>query len=527
MDILSRVTLVTLVTSTLTASGALVGNAALAPSTTADPVAPADQPNIVFILTDDLDAILVAQMRNVRRLAGSGVTFDNSFVADSLCCPSRAATLTGMFPHNTGVRLNTSKPDDPEPSGGYPAFAPIEDKSFAVNLQEQGYHTGFMGKYMNQYPVQDGSPLPPGWDQWNAVGGSGYAGWKYKMAETTLDAEGRTMVTAVEHSGLEDDQYVQTVLGQRAVDFIDAAEASSEPYFLEIAPYATHSRVKRKAHPGDPEFPPALQDRPSDADPDGDCGGRRRGAADDCSRLNVRDFPGFDQPTEDNAPYTLDGARRYPGWLPTEPLAPEYVRHLNRDYRNRARMAQSVDRIVRDVVAAAEGEPTYIVFTSDNGFRLGQFRLGHGKGTPYTPDIDVPLVVGGSAVPAAVQGTTRDEIVLNIDLAPTFEEIAGARPQNYHDGTSLLPLLQSDQPVPWRTMAYIEHVDPPRALESDPDQEPSTYRTPTYWAVRTADALFVESKLPVDSARWQVFPLQSRYAASARRICSICGSPGR
>jgi len=458
---------------------------------------PVDPPNIVLILVDDLETGLLAQMRNVRRLADSGVSFENSFVVDSLCCPSRAATFTGMFPHNTGVRTNTSKPDDPDPSGGYPAFAAVEDKSFAVDLQQQGYHTGFMGKYMNQYAVQDGAPLPPGWDQWNAVGGSGYRGWKYPMTTTSQDAEGRTMVTTVPYLGLDDDQYVQTVLGERAVDFIDAAEPSSQPYFLEIAPYATHSRVQRPAHPGDPEFPPALQDRPSEADPDGNCGGRRRGAVDDCRRLNVRDLPGFDQPTDDNAPYALDGARRYPGWLPTDSLARDYVGHLNRDYRNRARMAQSVDRIVRDVVAAADGEPTYIVFTSDNGFRLGQFRLGHGKGTAYSPDIDVPLVVGGSAVPEDVRGSTRDEIALNIDLAPTFEEIAGARGREDRDGTSLLPLIESSEPVEWRQLAYIEHVDPPRALETDPDQEPSTYRAPTYWAVRSADALFVESRLPV------------------------------
>ena len=471
-----------------------------APSNPLRATAAADRPvspNIVLILVDDLDSGLVAQMRNVRRLAASGVTFDNSFVVDSLCCPSRAAMLTGRYPHNTGVRLNTSAPDDPDPNGGYPAFAPIEDQTFAVTLQEQGYTTGYMGKYLNQYPVQDGAPLPPGWDQWNAIGGSGYAGWGYEMTSTVSDPEGRTTVAVQPYTALDDSEYVQTTLGERAVDYIDAAESAQNPYLLAVAPYATHSRMRRAAHPGDPEFPPALQDRPSESDPDGNCGGRRRGAVDDCSRLRVGDLPGFGQPTEDNAPYTVDGVARHPGWLPTEPLPRDYVRHLNRDYRNRARMAQSVDRIVRDVVAAAEGEPTYIVFTSDNGFRLGQFQLGHGKGSAYTPDIHVPLVVGGSAVPTKAQGTTREEIALNIDLAPTFEDIADVTSHPVRDGTSLLPLLSGDQAAPWRRFAFIEHVKPPAVVQDNPDQEFSTNRVPTYWAVRSQDALFVESRLPI------------------------------
>jgi len=460
----------------------------------------------VFILTDDLDTGLLAQMRHVRRLAASGVTFDNSFVVDSLCCPSRAATLTGMFPHNNGVITNTSTADDPNPSGGYPAFARVEDKSFAVTLQQQGYNTGYMGKYMNQYAVKDGAPVPPGWDQWNAVSGGGYRGWLYSIATMVPGPDGTRSVATIPYKGLGDDEYVQTVLGEKAVDFIERAEPASQPYFLEIAPYATHSRVTPPAHSDDPQFPPALRDRPSDADPDGNCGGRRAKAVDDCSLLSVRNLPGFNQETTDNAPYAIDGARRY-SWLPADPLPRDLVRSLSRDYRDRARMAQSVDRIVRDVVAAADGEPTYIIFTSDNGFRLGQFRLGQGKGSAYTPDIDVPLVVGGSAVPVTMQGAIRDEIVLNIDLAPTFEELSGAQPADFRDGSSLVPLLESYEQVPWRTMAYIEHFDRPRVSDNDPDQEPSTTRAPTYWAVRTEDALFVESRLPVDSVNgetvWQ------------------------
>ena len=112
-------------------------------------------------------------------------------------------------------------------------------------------------------------------------------------------------------------------------------------------------------------------------------------------------------------------------------------------------------------------------------------------------------MVGGSAVPTAVQGMTRTEIVLNIDLAPTFEEIAGARIPDNRDGASLLPLISADRFIPWRGLAYIEHVKPSSAVQDNPDQESSTNRVPTYWAVRSEDALFVESRLPVGSVDGQ------------------------
>jgi len=467
-----------------------------APSVTAvsAPSALTDRPNIVLVLADDLDMSLLRKMPNVESLANSGVTFDNSFVVDSLCCPSRAATFTGMFPHNTGVRVNTSTPGIPDPTGGYAAFQDDEDSTFAVSLQQRGYHTAFMGKYMNQYPVEDGAPLPPGWDQWNAVSRGGYRGWQFAMTTTV---PGSDVVLTKSYTGLEDDQYVQTVLGERAVEFIDGAEPGTEPYLLEVAPYGTHSRVGGRAHPGDPRFPPAFQDRPNDIDTDGDCGGVGVGVSRDCTRLSIRHLDGFGQTTEDNRPYSRDGSVVRPGWLPVEPVESQDVRHLSRDYRNRARMAQSVDRIVGDVVAAAQGEPTYVVFSSDNGFRLGQFQLGRGKGSAYTPDIQVPLIVGGEAVPDAMRGSTRDEVVLNVDLASTFEDIAGKRrPTSFHDGSSLLPLVRSERSVPWREMGYVEHVQPTDA-QDNPDQEASTNRVPTFWAVRSADALFVETRLRV------------------------------
>ena len=121
----------------------------------------------------------------------------------------------------------------------------------------------------------------------------------------------------------------------------------------------------------------------------------------------------------------------------------------------------AVDDMVGDLVAAlrdsGELENTYIVFTSDNGFHLGQHRLGAGKWTPYEEDIRVPLIVRGPGVP---EGRTLQHMVLNNDIAPTVADLAGAKAPSFVDGRSLKPLLTDDPPPlrDWRKRFIIESV---------------------------------------------------------------------
>ena len=122
------------------------------------------KPNIIFILTDDLNADEMQYMPKMQSLiAGQGITFSDYFVPESLCCPSRASTLRGQYPHNTKVLSN-----DP-PLGGFQKFYDLgEDKSdVAVWLQAAGYHTMLAGKYLNGYPLKDNHMyIPPGWNEW-------------------------------------------------------------------------------------------------------------------------------------------------------------------------------------------------------------------------------------------------------------------------------------------------------------------------------------------------------------------------
>ena len=207
----------------------------------------------------------------------------------------------------------------------------------------------------------------------------------------------------------KDRAYAGTVIGDRALDLVAGGEAADAPYFLEVALYAPHNRTQPEGYyPGDPLFPPMFRDREGERS----CG---RVA---CSKLTVDDLPGYGDPRADNRPRTARGGKAR-AWN-TTPTLPAAV--AVRDLRDRARMAQSADRLVTRILRSV-GPDTYVVLTSDNGFHLGQNGMGRGKGTPYDTDVRVPLLITG---PGVVPGP-RKEVTSNIDLAPTFEELAGLR----------------------------------------------------------------------------------------------------
>ena len=122
-----------------------------------------DRPNIIFVLTDDLDYASVQKMPELRSvMVEEGVSFEKAFTSQSLCCPSRATSLTGLYAHNHQIKGN--KP----PDGGFEKFrdAGLEEDTIATRLQGEGYRTAFMGKYLNGYPAGDPTYVPPGWDEW-------------------------------------------------------------------------------------------------------------------------------------------------------------------------------------------------------------------------------------------------------------------------------------------------------------------------------------------------------------------------
>lgn len=466
---------------------------------------PAQRPNIVLVVLDDFSMDLLQTLRSARTMRARGASYPHSFVVDSLCCVSRASTFTGQYPHQTGVRTNVADLANPEdPQGGWTAFAAKgnRDRTVAVRLQKAGYTTGYVGKYLNEYEYRPGGPIPPvipGWSDLRVVFGSAYDGWEFWS--TRLE-DGEYLMRAhpappPEASGLaKDTAYAGTVIDVEALDFITAHEDDRAPYFLQVAPYAPHSRVNPKPHyEGDPFFPPAFQDRPGPGQPAGDCG---RVA---CTSLTLRDLPGYADPQGDNRPRTYDGAPA-PVWNPNPSAVPAGMALAM--LRSRARMAQSADRMVTRILDAV-GPDTYVILTSDNGFHLGQQGLTLGKGTAYTTDTRVPMLVVG---PGVAPGRRR-EIVSNLDLAPTLERLAGLRPAGYRSGHSLLPSL-ADPRARDRDYVFFEHTwSGYRA--GDPDRADSGLDVvPSYFAVRSRTRLLIRLDLdrsPRTRYVWELYDL--------------------
>lgn len=446
----------------------------------------AKKPNIVLVVMDDFSLDLVQTLRAARDMRRRGADYSHAFVVDSLCCVSRSSIFTGQYPHQTGVRTNTSGTASGMPLGGWKAFAGYgnPERSFNVALQQSGYTTGFVGKYLNEYewvPGRTLPPAPPGWTDFNVVFGSAYDGWDF--ASTYL-SDGQLRVRQHDAPPFSasmaerDRAYAGSVIDKYAMSFIKKHQAGDAPYFLEVSAYAPHNRTQPKPYyPGDPVFPPMFRDRPHDGKP-GNCGLVA------CTSLTTKDLPGFGDDRKDNHPLTGKGKAATKWNTGANPF--RAATSVN-DLRNRAMMVQSIDRTVRKILRTVDGN-TYVVFTSDNGLHLGQNGLGRGKGTAYSTDVHVPLFVVG---PGVVPGT-RAELTSNIDLAPTFEEIAGLVPQPYRFGASLVPTF-GDPALVRRNYVFFEHTaqaltkkDPDAALTGD-----ELDRIPSYVAVRSSTGLLI------------------------------------
>ncbi len=489
-------------------TGAPSGSATPTPTPTPAPSAPSTPdgpPNIVLVVLDDFSTELLRTMPNVVALQERAATYDNAFVVNSLCCPSRAATFTGLPPHLNGVLANTS--GGPLGAlGGFAAFAANdnEERSYNVSLDEVGYETGFVGKFLNEYepPLVTGGyriapPLIPGWDDFAAVSGGAYQGWGFYVTERVEDTLELTEYPRPDRelaARVVDRSYAGKVIADEALGLLrryQRRDARRErPWLLHVAPYATHARTQ-PTYPGEPLFPPAMRDRPRKNQPDGNCG------LVTCADLSVADLPGYADPGDDNVPYRIDedGVVEPAETWRTEPLRLT-ERRGSEWYRDRARMAQSTDQMVGRIVdklGDALEQDTYLIVTSDNGFHLGQHSLNGGKGLPYDSDSRVPLVVAG---PGVVPGK-RSQVVSNIDLAPTMEELAGAEASGQRAGSSFAASLR-DPDAAGGGYVFMEHTYGP-ALPGEPDADLGSGSRldiiPSYVAVRSDSALLVRVDL--------------------------------
>lgn len=361
-------------------------------------------PNVVVVMTDDQDVASMAQMPIVgREIADRGVSFSNSFVGLSECCPSRATFLTGQHAHNHGVE--SARP----PEGGYAALD--STNTLAVWLDEAGYRTGEVGRYLNYYgnPNVGNEPreIPPGWDDWHVP----VRHTDFQVYDYLLNENGQ-----LNRYGHAPSDYSTDVEAEKAVQFIGDSAKQEDPFFLWVTPSVPHSELVLVDKPDAPRNPrPAPRDLGKLAD------------------LPFPEPPSFAEIDESDKPNVV---RHQEGGVVAG--APPNDQ-LKASFLGRTESLLAVDRMVGEIVdelrRTSELRRTYVIFTSDNGYLLGEHRQV-GKHLVFEESIRVPLAIRGPGLPAGVE---RSGMVQNIDLAPTIVDLTGAQPQRQMDGVSLLP----------------------------------------------------------------------------------------
>jgi arylsulfatase A-like enzyme/L,D-peptidoglycan transpeptidase YkuD (ErfK/YbiS/YcfS/YnhG family) len=365
------------------------------PAVAADPLA--QRPNIVLITTDDQRVDDMRYMPFTRSLiGGQGTTFTDAVAPFPLCCPSRAVLLTGQFNHNNGVLANLP------PDGGYQALRPLNSKTLPVWLQNAGYTTTFTGKYLNGYGMGDLEEVPEGWTDWK-----GSSDRVYDFYSQVVNDNG----TLVHRDG----DYVADVVQEYTESAIVQGAATRRPFFVWQSNLAPHKGCSYGSSGGCTwGYPkPAEQD-------EGDFASLP---------LVSKKSPAFNERAVADKPRLIS---RRSSWRAAQ------VDWSTRLHQARVRSLQAVDRNVRDTVRLldqlGELDNTLIIFTSDNGFLLGEHRYS-GKTLAYEESLTVPLMMRGPGVPV---GARTGEMVALVDVARTIAEVAGATPLLKQDGRSLM-----------------------------------------------------------------------------------------
>lgn len=363
-------------------------------------------PNIIFLLTDDQDvtADSLDYMPKLHKILREGGTeFLNYFVTTALCCPSRATIIRGQYCHNTGIWDNGDLNNATFLSGGYAKWIAngLDRSTIATMMHAAGYETFLVGKYLNGYSDQHAADVPPGWDHWHGMTDTAYFGPHFSDQGKLLK--------------LPKSVYQTDYISQTTLTWLQKRD-TSKPFFFYVSPFAPHA-------PSDP-------------------------APRHAHLFNEKKAPRRESFNPNDAVQ-----HEKPSWLASLPkLTDDQIESIDNFYRNRLRALQAVDEMLENITSYLEREGllenTYVFYMGDNGQHLGDYRLPGGKRQAYDTDIRVPFLVRG---PGVRSGGRVTEIVQNIDLMPTWVDLAGGSiPSTFvTDGKSIRSLLEgSREPQP-------------------------------------------------------------------------------
>lgn len=370
-------------------------------------------PNVVVVLVDDLrwDEFGAAghnyiKTPNIDRIALEGAYFKNAFATTPLCSPSRASYLTGQYAHSHGIIDNSDR-----------SSLSHQLRTFPAILQSRGYETAFVGKWH----MGNDNTSRPGFSFWSVLKGQGEAN------DPELNFNGKN---------IKSQGYVTDILTEFAIEFINRERKG--PFLLYLSHKGLHPNLHQDndgkvTKIGSGGFIPAQ---------------RHKGMYE---REIFRRRPNAFVPPEDK-PALMQNTGGLPP-LGKETGTPEEV------IRERAEMLMAIDeglgKILKVLELNGQLNSTLILFAADHGYWYGEHGLNEERRLAYEEALRIPLLV--RYPPLIEKRSTFEQMVLNIDVAPTLIEIAGGAPDSLIEGKSLVPLLQGQAPKDWRTSFLIEY----------------------------------------------------------------------
>jgi arylsulfatase A-like enzyme len=434
----------------------------------------ATRPNLLFIMSDDHAAHALSaygskvnQTPQLDRLARDGVRFTNAFVCNSICTPSRATLLTGKYSHLNGVPV-FNRFDGTQPT-------------VAKQLQAAGYHTGMIGKW------HLGSD-PTGFDRWIILPGQGV----YENP-AFLTARGRLTVAG----------YATDVITDLGLEFL-ATRPTNRPFFLMLHHKAPHRewtpdekhrlQFKDRVIPEPETFWDDYATRPA-ALP-----ANAQTVANDLTRRDLKLVPPADLPAaernrwlgEKPAAVEITGADGQPRVLTGRDLTRWKYQRYMQDYLACVQsMDDGIGRVLDYLERTGLATNTVVFYTADNGFFLGDHGM-YDKRFMYEPSLRVPLLVRG---PGVKRGGVPTGFALNVDLAPTFLDLAGEKIPGDMQGRSLVPLLRGEAPADWRSAMYYRYY-----------HDPGHHNTRAHYGIRTATHKLVHYW---KQSAWELFDLRA------------------
>ncbi|WP_052034904.1 sulfatase family protein [Rhodopirellula europaea] len=403
--------------------------------------------NVVFILSDDhrYDAMSfmghpLAKTPHMDAMAKNGAHLKNAFVTTSLCSPSRASILTGLYTFRHRVIDNQRA-------------VPDGTLFFPQYLQKAGYKTGFIGKWHMGHANDDPRP---GFDFWFSFKGQGQ--YYPPGPQYTINDNGKRV---------PQDGYITPLLTRKAIEFLEQQTDRDKPFFL----YLSHKAVHDPFTP-EPKYKDSLKDQPYE-------------------------FPASSELLKDNL-------KNRPRWLLDQRNSwhgMDFALHTGQSvegfYKRYCEALRSVDDSIGAVVQQLKMmgiyEETLVIYMGDNGFMFGEHGL-FDKRVAYETSSRVPMLM---QCPAIIKGgTVVEEVVANIDIAPTVMQAMGLKKPPHMDGQSFLPLAQlppaQRETIPWRDyFLYVYY------WEQNYPQTPThfclrgdQYKYTTYYGLWDTDELF-------------------------------------